>query len=122
MLFFLLGSLFGFVAVAFGAFGAHALKATLSIEMMAVFETSVRYQMYHSFALFVAGWASQKYSGIPFAVAGWSFILGILLFSGSLYLLALTGIRWFGAITPFGGLAFLAGWLALVFGFWKVSQ
>ena len=117
--FYLLGSAGAFLGVAFGAFGAHALKSTLSPEMLGIFETGVRYQMYHSFALFVAGWAYEKNQRNHFLRAGWSFTAGILLFSGSLYLLALTGINAFGAVTPFGGVAFLAGWLSLAAGFWK---
>lgn len=106
----------GFVGVALGAFGAHALKARLSAEMLAVFDTGVRYQMYHVFALVAAAWAWARWPARAFALAGWLFIAGIALFSGSLYLLALTGVRWLGAITPLGGLAFLAGWLCLAWG------
>ncbi|MGB2868754.1 MAG: DUF423 domain-containing protein [Bacteroidota bacterium] len=119
MTFLILGSISAFLAVALGAFGAHALKSTLSPEMLTVFETGVRYQMYHSFALFVVGWALEKYPQPLFSIAGWLFVAGILLFSGSLYSLALSGIRWLGAITPFGGLSFLAGWFVLGVGFWK---
>jgi uncharacterized membrane protein YgdD (TMEM256/DUF423 family) len=114
------GALSGFLSVALGAFGAHALKDRLAPEMLAVFETGVRYQFFHTFALFVVGWAIQKYPAENFSPAGWCFVAGILLFSGSLYTLALTGMRWLGAVTPFGGLAFLAGWLWLAWQFWKV--
>jgi uncharacterized membrane protein YgdD (TMEM256/DUF423 family) len=106
----------GFLGVALGAFGAHALKATLPPDMLAVFETGVRYQMYHVFALVAAAWAWARWPRRIFAVAGGLFIAGILLFSGSLYLLAFTGLRALGAITPLGGLAFLAGWLCLAWG------
>lgn len=106
----------GFLGVALGAFGAHALKATLPPDMLAVFETGVRYQMYHVFALVAAAWAWARWPHRIFAVAGGLFIAGILLFSGSLYLLAFTGLRALGAITPLGGLAFLAGWLCLAWG------
>lgn len=109
--FLLLGSLFGFFGVALGAFGAHALKHSLTPEMLAIFETAVRYQMYHSFALlavafFVDEFPSMKYSGRLFGA-------GIIIFSGSLYTLLLTGIKTFGMITPIGGLCFLAGWIVL---------
>ncbi len=116
---FVLGSLGAFLGVALGAFGAHALKSSLSPEMLAVFETGVRYQMYHSFALLLAGWAYEKNQTTLFLHAGWLFASGILLFCGSLYLLALSGISAFGIVTPFGGLAFLAGWFLLAAGFWK---
>ncbi len=106
----------GFLGVAFGAFGAHALKASLPADMLAVFETGVRYQMYHAFALCAAAWGSARWQSRPFAIAGGLFVAGIVVFSGSLYLLALTEMRWLGAITPLGGLAFLAGWLCLAWG------
>ena len=106
----------GFLGVALGAFGAHALKARLPPDMLAVFETGVRYQMYHVFALLAAAWAWGRWPSRIFAAASWLFGAGIIIFSGSLYLLALTGLRWLGAITPLGGLAFLAGWLCLAWG------
>jgi uncharacterized membrane protein YgdD (TMEM256/DUF423 family) len=106
----------GFMGVALGAFGAHALKASLAPDMLAVFETGVRYQMYHVFALVAAAWAWARWPGRVFAICGGLFIAGIVIFCGSLYLLALTGARWLGAITPLGGLAFLAGWLCLAWG------
>ena len=112
--FLLLGAIFGFLGVALGAFGAHALRARLSPEMLAVFETGVRYQMYHAFAIFVVAIALTRFGGWSVRAAGWLFTLGIVVFSGSLYALALTGVRTFGAITPIGGLAFLAGWAMLV--------
>lgn len=113
-LFFVVGALSAFVAVGAGAFGAHALKNRLSPEMLSVFEVGGRYQMYHALALFVVAWAQTRWPGTPVVASGWLFIAGTLLFSGSLYLLSLTGLRWLGAITPLGGLAFLAGWLCLV--------
>jgi uncharacterized membrane protein YgdD (TMEM256/DUF423 family) len=113
----LLGSLSAFVAVAAGAFGAHTLKTRLTPEHLAAFETAARYQMYHAFALFVAASLTQRGWRLAPA-AGWLFVLGTLLFSGSLYLLALTGISRFGIITPFGGLAFLGGWLCLIVCAW----
>ena len=114
--FLLLGSVLGFLGVAFGAFGAHALKARLSPEMLAIFETGVRYQMYHVFAvLLVAATIGQIGSARLLVFAGWSFVGGIVLFSGSLYALALTNTGILGAITPLGGLLFLLGWAFLAF-------
>jgi uncharacterized membrane protein YgdD (TMEM256/DUF423 family) len=103
----------GFLGVALGAFGSHALKTRLPPELLAVFETGVRYQMYHVVALFAAAWGLARWGHRLFAVAGGLFLAGILIFSGSLYTLALSGERAWGAITPVGGLAFLAGWLCL---------
>jgi uncharacterized membrane protein YgdD (TMEM256/DUF423 family) len=112
--FLLIGAVFGFLGVAFGAFGAHALKVRLSPEMLAVFETGVRYQMYHALAiLMVAAAIGHIRSARLLSIAGWSFAAGILLFSGSLYILTLTGIGILGAVTPFGGLLFLLGWVCL---------
>jgi uncharacterized membrane protein YgdD (TMEM256/DUF423 family) len=113
-MFFGLGAASALISVGAGAFGAHALRARLSPELLAVFETGARYQMYHALGLFVAAWAVTRWPG-PWAVrAGWLFVVGTLLFSGSLYALALSGVRWLGAVTPFGGVAFLAGWACLV--------
>lgn len=104
----LLGSLFAFFGVALGAFGAHGLRTILSPEYLLVFETAVRYHMYHSLAILFCAVAAGP---LPAAVtAGRLFGLGILLFSGSLYALTMTGISWFGMITPLGGVSFLAGW------------
>ncbi len=111
--FFALGAISAFLSVGAGAFGAHALRARLSPELLAVFETGARYQMYHALGLVAAAWAAERWSGGAAAVAGWLFVAGTILFSGSLYALALTGIRVLGVVTPFGGVAFLAGWLAL---------
>ena len=115
-LFATLGAVSGFVAVAAGAFGAHALRARLAPDLLAVFETGARYQMYHALGRVAVAWAVTRWPGPWPARAGWLFLAGTVLFSGSLYALALTGIRWLGAITPLGGLAFLAGWLCLAFG------
>jgi uncharacterized membrane protein YgdD (TMEM256/DUF423 family) len=112
-LFFLLGSLSALVSVAAGAFGAHALRARLAPDLLAVFETAARYQMYHALALLAVAWAVGRWPGPLVAWAGWLFVAGTLLFSGSLYALALSGVRWLGAITPLGGLCFLAGWVCL---------
>ena len=108
--FFALGAGFGALGVALGAFGAHALKATLSPEDLGTFEIGVRYQMYHSLALFVVAWATTQWSTSTVTAAGWAFVVGIVVFSGSLYTLVLTGQRWLGAVTPIGGVAFLVGW------------
>src|SRR6266702_3234793 len=105
--FLLIGAIFGFLGVAFGAFGAHALRSRLSPEMLAVFETGVRYQMYHAFAILIVGLMLGRMGGWLISAAGWLFTAGIVLFSGSLYLLAFAGVPALGAITPVGGLAFL---------------
>ncbi len=112
----------GFLGVALGAFGAHALRTRLSPDLLAVFETGVRYQMYHAFATFAAAWAFARWPRRVFGVAGGLFLAGIVVFSGSLYLLALTGERWLGAITPIGGAGFLAGWLCLAWGAWSAPK
>jgi len=111
--FLLLGAVSALVSVAAGAFGAHALKARIAPELLAAFETGARYQMFHALGLLGAGLASARLPGAAVAWAGWLFALGTVLFSGSLYAMALGGGRWLGAVTPVGGLAFLAGWLAL---------
>lgn len=108
-----LGALSAGVSVAAGAFGAHALKARLPPDLLAVFETGARYQMYHAVGLALAAWAASRQGGAAASWAGWLFLAGTLLFSGSLYALALSGIRVLGAVTPFGGVAFIAGWIAL---------
>lgn len=110
------GALSACIAVAAGAFGAHALKTRLSAELLATFETGVRYQMYHALALLAVAWVLTRWPTAPARVAGWLFLGGTVCFSGSLYLLSLTGARWLGAITPLGGLLFLGGWLALAAG------
>lgn len=112
-LFFGVGALSALICVAAGAFGAHALRARLTPELLAVFETAARYQMYHALALFAVAWAVTRWPGLLPVWAGWLFVAGTVLFSGSLYILALTGIRWWGAVTPLGGVAFLAGWICL---------
>ncbi len=117
--FFIIGSLSAFLAVALGAFAAHGLRSKLEPEMLNVFEVGVRYQMYHALALLAVAWASARWPGSSINAAGWLFIAGTIIFSGSLYLLSLTGIRWLGAITPIGGLAFLLGWLLLAWGAWR---
>jgi len=118
-LFFTLGCLSAFLAVALGAFGAHALKARLAADMLAVFEVGVRYQMAHALALLAVGWACTRWPGGTVTTSGWLFVAGTVLFSGSLYVLALTGARWLGAVTPIGGVAWLAAWLCLAWAAWK---
>ena len=108
------GALAGFVGVALGAFGAHGLRTKLSGEMLTVFETGVRYQMYHALAILIVALAAARLDGWLIRAAGWLFTAGIVLFSGSLYALALSGVTVLGAVTPLGGLAFLAGWAALL--------
>ena len=115
MNFLLIGATFGFLGVALGAFGAHGLQDRLSPQMLSVFEIGVRYQMYHAFALLFVGFAIR--AGQPsrlLTIAGWCFAGGIAIFSGSLYALALTGKTTLGAVTPLGGVAFLAGWALLI--------
>lgn len=107
------GSLVGFFSVATGAFGAHALRGQLSSERLAIYETGVRYAMFHGVALLVVGLLALRDPSPTLRRAGLAFGLGVALFSGSLWALALTDLRWLGAITPFGGLSFLAGWLLL---------
>ena len=110
------GAVLGLVAVALGAFGAHALRSRVTPELLATFETGVRYHVYHALALFACAWAMDRWPSPQVVWAGGLFVTGIVLFSGSLYLLTLTGARWWGAVTPLGGLAFLAGWVCLAWG------
>jgi len=119
--FLLMGSIFAGLAVAAGAFGAHFLKGLLDAPMLAAFETAARYQMYHALGLLIIGQMSET-SDRAMSRAGWCLVAGIVLFSGSLYLVALTGVRWLGAITPIGGAAFLAGWIALAWWAWKKER
>ena len=114
-----LGALLAGIAVAAGAFGAHGLRARLEPDMLAVFETGARYHMYHALALVAVAWAVARWPESQAAVAGWLFVAGIVVFSGSLYALALTGVRALGAITPLGGLCFLAGWGMLAWTVWR---
>jgi uncharacterized membrane protein YgdD (TMEM256/DUF423 family) len=107
------GALLGACGVGLGAFGAHGLKGRVAPEMVAVFETAVRYHLTHALALLAVAWASERWPGSFTQAAGWLFVLGIAIFCGSLYVMTLTGARWLGAVTPLGGLAFILGWLAL---------
>lgn len=115
-LFALLGAVSGALAVGAGAFGAHALKARLEPDLLAVFDTAVRYQMFHVVGLLAAAWAAGHWPSAAVRAGGACFAFGTLVFCGSLYALALTGVRGLGAITPFGGLLFVAGWLLLAWG------
>jgi uncharacterized membrane protein YgdD (TMEM256/DUF423 family) len=116
----LLGSLFAFFGVAFGAFGAHGLKAILAPDMLAIFDTAVRYQIYHAFGIIIASFLAEEHRLA--GTAGRLFGVGILLFSGSLYVLSLTGIRSFGIVTPFGGFCFLGGWYLLFLAAYKMQK
>ena len=114
-----LGAALAFVGVALGAFGAHALRGRLGAADLATFETGVRYQMYHAFALFVVAWAHTRWPGASVTAAGWLFLAGVVVFSGSLYVLVLSGQRAWGAVTPVGGVAFLFGWGLLAWSVWR---
>ena len=113
-LFLIFGTAFAFIGVAAGAFGAHSLKGRISTDMLSVFEVGVRYQMYHAFALIAAAFFQSKWPSPIVVIGGWLFTTGIILFSGSLYLLSIEGVKWLGAITPLGGLAFLVGWMLMI--------
>jgi len=118
-LFAILGAIGALLSVALGAFGAHALKSTLSPSMLETFETGVRYQMYHSLALFAVAWAIDRFGPALFTTAGWFLVAGVVIFSGSLYILTLSGVRWWGAVTPIGGVSFLIGWGMMVYALFK---
>ncbi|HEX7765377.1 MAG TPA: DUF423 domain-containing protein [Nitrospira sp.] len=116
------GSILAALAVAAGAFGAHMLKSIVDPPMLVVFETAARYQMYHALGIIAAGLAGQVF-GCPQVVrAGWCFVAGIFLFCGSLYGVSLLGIRWLGAMTPIGGLAFITGWSLLAWYIWPEKR
>lgn len=117
-----IGALCAASAVAAGAFGAHALKSILDPAMLAVYETAARYQMYHALGLFVVAWLSRETQSPAATKAGWFFCAGILLFSGSLYLVALAGIKWMGALTPLGGVSFISGWACLAWTAWRAGR
>lgn len=117
-----IAALSGFLSVALGAFGAHGLRQTLSEELLGVFEVGARYQFYHALALLAVGILATQRRSVALHVAGWCFLLGTLVFSGSLYALALTAYRPLGMITPIGGAAFLLGWLALAIAAWSPAR
>lgn len=108
-----LGALSAFIAVSAGAFGAHALKQTLDAGMLAVYQTAVDYQLFHSLGLIIIGALDRTSQRRCHSIAAWSMLAGIIIFSGSLYILSMTGIKWLGMVTPLGGLSFLAAWLTL---------
>ena len=112
--FLILAGLLGFLGVLLGAFGAHGLKSRIEPAMLETFEVGVRYHLVHAVALLVVALMSQQQSCSCIKVAGWSFTVGIVIFSGTLYVLAVTGMKWLGAITPIGGVAFMVGWIALL--------
>lgn len=120
-MFFVAGAVSGFAAVALGAFAAHALRARVTPDMLTVFETGARYHMYHALALLAVAWVGTRGGGASATAAGWLFIAGTVIFSGSLYLMGLTGHRWLGAITPIGGACLLAGWVALAIAGWRAA-
>lgn len=109
-----IGGILAGLGVAAGAFGTHALDGRIAPDLLEVFETATRYHVVHALALLVVGLAAEREGGPWWNAAGWLFTAGIVVFAGSLYLLALTGIRWLGAVTPIGGACFLAGWAVLV--------
>lgn len=111
-IFAILGSLLGAIAVATGAFGAHGLQSRVDERMLEVWETAARYQMYHALALFAVAWLVSQTQATSATVAGWSFFAGTLIFSGSLYIMVLSGVKWLGAITPIGGTIMIVGWIA----------
>lgn len=115
-----IGALSGFLSVALGAFAAHGLQTRAGPAELAVFETGARYQMYHALALLAVAWVAAQGGGTTTTVAGWAFVAGTILFSGSLYYLGLTGSRALVMVTPIGGVAFLAGWIALAVAGWTL--
>jgi len=117
--FLVLGAVLALLGVALGAFGAHGLRERVSAGDLEIFETGVRYQMYHALALLAVAWVASRRPGTAATAAGWLFVGGIVVFSGSLYALVLSGVRWLGAVTPLGGLSFLGGWAALIWAVWR---
>jgi len=116
-LFLIIGGVYGCLGVVIGAFGAHALKPRLDTKLLEAYETGVRYQFYHALALLAVGLLLERWTAsAPLAAAGWLFGAGVLLFSGSLYLLAVAGWKWLGPVTPLGGVLLIAGWICFVVG------
>ncbi len=117
-----LGGVLGFIGVGLGAFGAHALRSRLAPDLLAIYQTGVQYHLLHALALLgVAAWLARGGSGAA-VLAGWLFVAGVVVFSGSLYALSLSGVRALGAVTPIGGVAFLAGWAALAWEAWRAAS
>jgi uncharacterized membrane protein YgdD (TMEM256/DUF423 family) len=116
---FVAGCVLLFLGVAAGAFAAHALKARISADHLDTFQTGARYHVYHGLALLAVAYAAARWGGGFANAAGWLFLAGIALFSGSLYLLAVSGLKWLGAVTPLGGFCFLAGWICLAVSAWR---
>jgi uncharacterized membrane protein YgdD (TMEM256/DUF423 family) len=121
-LFFALGAVFGGLGVIAGAFGAHVLERRLPTDLMHAYEVAARYQIYHALALMAAAYALERWASPAALWAGWLFAAGILVFSGSLYVLALTGQRWWGMVTPVGGLAQIFGWACLAWAAWRAPS
>lgn len=115
-LFMMIAAAYGAISVAAGAFGAHGLKKTLEPHMLEVWQTAAQYQMYHALALLAVAWLISKQPSGAATAAGWAFVVGVLVFSGTLYALALSGVKILGAITPIGGVAFIVGWICLAVG------
>lgn len=116
----LIGTLYGFLSVALGAFGAHALEEKLSENMLNIWEKAVHYQMFHSLIIIISGLALIKYESTALVSAGWMFVIGVLLFSGSLYIYSTMGMRMMAMVTPFGGVVFLIGWVLFGYAMMKV--
>lgn len=117
--FFIMGAVLAALGVAAGAFSAHALRGRLKPDLLNVFEAGVRYQLIHALGLLAVAWASTRWPGRATNMAGWLFLAGIVLFSGSLYALSVSGVRALGVITPLGGVAFIVGWMALAWAVWR---
>ncbi|MCY4025601.1 MAG: DUF423 domain-containing protein [Acidobacteria bacterium] len=115
------GAVLSGLGVLVGAFGAHGLRDRVTADMLAVFETGVRYHLIHGLAVLAVAWAASRWPNAWIGAAGWLFAAGIVVFSGSLYILAISGVRWWGAVTPIGGVCFLAGWAALAIGALRAS-
>lgn len=113
------GALLCGLGVVLGAFGAHGLRDRLATDMLAVFETGVRYHLIHGIGLIVVAWATSRWPNHWVESAGWLFVVGILIFSGSLYVLAISGVRWLGAVTPVGGVCLILGWCVLAIGAYR---
>jgi uncharacterized membrane protein YgdD (TMEM256/DUF423 family) len=121
-IFLAIASMFGGISVVFGAFASHALKDRLSANSLSIWETGTKYQMYHALALMLVALLIARYPNSNLlTVAGYAFIAGIFIFSGSLYALTLTGIKWLGAVTPIGGMALIIGWLCLALATWRIE-